>query len=149
MADVTRILKHRYCQNLALWWRCCSRSELVPYASLNPNRLKHHPWSTFPIRVPTYANWLYWTRMHSSRMRTARFSGRLPGERVSAQRVSTRRCLPRGGGGLPEGMSEQGGVYHTSCPIACCDTPLCPLHAGIPPPPHVNRMTDVKTSCGQ
>ena len=62
------------------------------------------------------------TRMHSSRMRTVRYSGRhgvggrvYPSTACTGQGVSARGCLPSGyllGGCLPRGVSAQGGVFH-------------------------------------
>ena len=64
------------------------------------------------------------TRMHSSRMRTARSSGR--------RGVSTRP--PRSRPPLPGSRPPPRAARHAGIPPA--------MHVGIPPPPPVNRMTN-------
>ena len=79
---------------------------------------------------------LFKTRMHS-RMRTARFSGRLGGWGVCLGVSTWGGVCPGGEGGLPEEFLRQGclcrgeSVWGVYTPIACRDTP-----------PPMNRMTD-------
>ena len=84
-------------------------------------------------------------RMHSSRIRTARFNGHLyRGDDVSAQGgdvwpngvsawgVNTPWTQGQTDPPDPEADTSPDPEADTPCPIACWDTP----------PPHVNRMTD-------
>ena len=83
-------------------------------------KLPRHRYKGSSVLIHNY----YITRMHSSRMRTARFSGCL-GLSALGRGVCLGLCVCPKGGGLPRGCLPKGclprGVH--PLPIACYDTP--------------------------
>ena len=118
-------------QNINDWsqiFLCWKRKPLIQWWAYLIERHEHHgpdmlslPTELVHLQTPEK------TRMHSSRMRTARFSGRLREEGVVVC-----VCL----GGCIKACNGQAGVCR-----GCGGVHPCSLHAGIHIP-HVNRITD-------
>ena len=96
-----------------------------------------------PWHILFYPNFTIGTRMHSSRMRIVRCRCRVSqhalGRGCVSQHALGRGCLPRGGGCLTRGVSDQGGVSAQGMSLPRGLSVEC-MRGYMAPP--MNRMTD-------